>query len=122
MYRVSSPALAIHARIPLAMNSGPLSLRMCAGAPRPRTTPAKTTLTPWAVIPPLHLQGQALPRVLVHQREPFQSPTVAGAVVQEVPRPDVVLVLRRPPHAAVGAAAQPPLFPPLSRHFQALLP
>src|SRR5262249_39147971 len=47
---------------------------------------------------------------------------VAGAIVQEVPRPDVVLVLRRPADTAVGAAAQPPLFPLLSRHFQPLLP
>src|SRR5262245_26303673 len=71
---------------------------------------------------PLHLQRQALARVLVHQREPLQGPAIARPVVQEVPRPDVVLVLRGPAHTAVGAAAQPPLFPLLSRHFQPLLP
>src|SRR5262249_2169937 len=42
--------------------------------------------------------------------------------VQEVPRPDVVPVLRRPPHAAVGAGPQPPLFPLLAGHPQPLLP
>src|SRR5262249_20895131 len=72
--------------------------------------------------PPLHLQGQALARVLVHQREPLQRPAVARPVVQEVPRPDVVLVLGRPPHAAVGAAPQPPLLPLFPRHSQPLLP
>jgi hypothetical protein len=54
----------------------------------PRKTPLHRTLT-----------------VLVHQRELLQGPAVARPVVQEVPRPDVVLVLRRPAHTAVGAAA-----------------
>src|SRR5579875_83497 len=34
----------------------------------------------------------------------------------------MILVFRRPTHAAVGAAAQPPPFPLLARHFQPLLP
>src|SRR5262249_7758991 len=49
-------------------------------------------------------------------------PAVARPVVQEVPGPDVVPVLRRPPHAAVGAAAQPPLLPLLPGHLEPLLP
>src|SRR5262245_9853988 len=68
------------------------------------------------------LQRQAFPRVLVHQREPLQGPAVRRPVVQEVPRPDMVLVLRRSPHAAVRAAAQPSFFPLFPGHFQPLLP
>src|SRR5215468_1131299 len=69
-----------------------------------------------------HLQGQALPRVFVHQREPLQGPAVAGPVEEEIPRPDMVLVLRRPPHAAVGTRPQPPLLPLFPGDFQPLLP
>src|SRR4051794_4017222 len=70
--------------------------------------------------PAPHLQRQALARVLVHQREPLQRPAVGGPVVQEVPRPDVILVLRRPPHATVDAAAQAPLLPLFPGHFEPL--
>src|SRR5260221_409133 len=43
MCTASRPSLPIQPRIALAMNSGPLPDRMCAGAPRSRTTPAGTS-------------------------------------------------------------------------------
>jgi hypothetical protein len=43
------------------------------------------------------------------------------AIVHEVPRPDVVLVLRSMPNDALLAAAQPPLFVLFLRHLEALL-
>jgi hypothetical protein len=51
MYKVSRAAAAIHDRIAWAMNSGPLSDRTCAGAPRCRTTPASAALSALAVMP-----------------------------------------------------------------------
>ena len=51
MRSVSNPASAIHTRIALAMNSGPLSDRMWPGAPRSLTTPDNTALTALAVMP-----------------------------------------------------------------------
>src|SRR6266545_2103903 len=72
--------------------------------------------------PPAHLQGQALPRVLVHQREPLQGTPVRSPVVEEIPRPDVVLVLRRPPYAAVDTRPQTPFLPLFPGDFQPLLP
>src|SRR6266545_1745244 len=51
MYSVSIPASNLQARTARAMNSGPLSERMCAGTPRSCTTAASTALTPLAVMP-----------------------------------------------------------------------
>ena len=48
--------------------------------------------------PAAHLQGQTLPRVLVHDRQPFQRPALVCPVVDEVPRPDVIFVLRPMAH------------------------
>jgi len=71
--------------------------------------------------PTSHLQSQAFPGVLVHHRQPLQRPTVAGPVVDEIPRPHMVLVLRSTPSATVGTVPQMPLFSLLLRHFQPLL-
>ena len=125
MYNTSRPAFPTHDRIARAMNSGPLSERMCAGAPRSWTTRASTSLTALGRIPSCRVEppGPSTPAcTLVHQREPLQGPPVRGPVMQEIPRPDVVLVLRWPPHATVGTRSQAPLFPLLPRHFQTLLP
>ena len=44
-----------------------------------------------------HLQRQVLSRELIDQREPHQRPIVTRPIVDEVPRPHMVLVLRSPP-------------------------
>lgn len=68
----------------------------------------------------LHLQRQALARVLVGQREPLQGPAGLIPIVDEVPAPDVVLVLGSMPGDAVGAVAQTALFPLFLRHLETL--
>ena len=52
--------------------------------------------------PPIDLQRQALPRVLIHDRQPLQRATVGRPIEHEVPGPDVVLVLGRTPHTTVA--------------------
>ncbi len=69
---------------------------------------------------PPRLQRQALPSVLIHHAQPLQRPPVLAPVVDEVPRPDLVLLRRGVTHDAVGAAAQATLLMLLLRHFQAL--
>ena len=51
MYSVATAASASHDRITRAMNSDPLSLRMCPGAPRWATTADNTSFTFLAVLP-----------------------------------------------------------------------
>jgi hypothetical protein len=68
--------------------------------------------------PAIHLQRQALARVLVRDREPLQRLACHGAVVDEVPRPNVVLVLRATTDTTVAAVTQTTLFTRLLRHFQ----
>src|SRR5690606_17461232 len=67
---------------------------------------------------PVHLQGQALPRVLVHQRQPLQGAPAGRTIKHKVPAPDVVLLLGFAEMAAVLAAPQSPLLPLLLRDFQ----
>ena len=45
MYRVLAPTLPSHFRIALAVNSGPLSERMCASTPLLAIKPDKVTIT-----------------------------------------------------------------------------
>ncbi len=67
-----------------------------------------------------HFQRQALPRVLVGNRQPLQRPARRRAVMDEVPGPNMVLVLSSAANATVAAVAQTPLFHSLFRHLQSL--
>ena len=69
----------------------------------------------------IHLQRQAFPGVLVHDRQPLQRPAVGGPIVDEVPGPHVVLVLRLSTNATVLAMAQTPSFSLFLWHFQPFL-
>jgi hypothetical protein len=51
MYSAPTSAAVSHCRTARAMNSGPLSLRMCPGAPRRRTKPSSTATTSVAFMP-----------------------------------------------------------------------
>lgn len=70
---------------------------------------------------PFHLQGQALPRVLVDQTEDLQWAASLVSVVDEVPGPDVVLAARPLANDAVVAAAQSPFLVRFPRHAKLLL-
>ena len=54
------------------------------------------------------LQRKAFTRVLINQTQPFQAPTVAGPIEDEVPCPDVILAARRPEVTGVGVLAVRP--------------
>src|SRR5690606_33145726 len=69
---------------------------------------------------PPDLQRQAFPRVLIDDAQPLETPTIGGAVKDEVPRPHVILVLGTLPHDAVATVADSTLFHPFLRNFQAL--
>ena len=51
-----------------------------------------------------YIDRQALPRVLVDDRQQPVRATLVSAVMHEVVRPDVILVLRPMPDAAIFAA------------------
>jgi hypothetical protein len=64
----------------------------------------------------------ALPRELVHQRQPSQRPAVVIAVLHDVPAPHVVRTRRTTPIDPVRRHAKTPLSPLFSRHAKALPP
>ena len=66
---------------------------------------------------PITLQSKALPRVLVHNRQPFQRASAGRLVEHEVPRSNMVLVLRLLPMATVLAPAKSSLLPLFHRDF-----
>ncbi len=68
----------------------------------------------------IHFQCQTFARVFVGDREPLQRLPRRGPIVDEVPRPNMILVFRATPHATVATVAQTPLFVGLSRHFESL--
>ena len=68
----------------------------------------------------IHFQRQTFPRVLVDDRQPLQRSSGGRAIVDEVPSPHVVLVLRLSANATVPAMAQTPFFPRLSVALSAL--
>ncbi len=70
----------------------------------------------------IDFQGQALARVFVRNRKPLQRRAGTRSVVDEVPRPNMVPVLRATTHATVAMMPQTPLFSSLFRHFEAFLP
>ena len=86
-------------RIAWAMNSGPLSLRMCFGTPRITNRSRQHVEHILGRHAAIHLQRQALARVLVHDRQPLERTTVGRAIEHEVPGPNVVLVLGAAPNA-----------------------
>ena len=67
---------------------------------------------------PIHLQSQALPRVLIDDLQPLQRAALGRAIEHEVPAPHVVLVLRPPLDAAILTLSQTSSFSLLLRHFQ----
>ena len=69
----------------------------------------------------IDFQGQALARVFVRDRKPLQWHAGTRSVVDEVPRPDMVPVLRATTHATVAMMTQTPLFSRLFRHLEAFL-
>ncbi len=69
----------------------------------------------------IDFQGQALARVFVRDRKPLQWRAAARSIVDEVPRPNMVLVLRATTHATVAMMPQTPPFPSLFRHLKAFL-
>src|ERR1700735_2367828 len=64
------------------------------------------------------LQGQALPRMLVDDRQPFELAPARRVVEHEVPGPNVILGLGASANAAVLTLPESSLFPLLLRHFQ----
>ena len=63
-----------------------------------------------------HLQCQAFARELVGDCKPLQRLAAHRAIVDEIPRPDVILVLGAAPQTTVAAVPQPPPFSRLFRH------
>ena len=74
MYSVPMPAWPRYCRIASAMNSGPLSLRMWPGSPVLAKHLRQDVDHVDGRHRPIHLQGQALPRVLIDQAEPLERP------------------------------------------------
>src|SRR5215216_3633396 len=102
MYSVPTPEASNHRLSAAATNSGPLSERMDAGAPRWPNRRARVPITSSAVME----RSTSMDRhslVLVHHRHHLQPPPVLGAVHHEVIAPDVVLVLCPPPLAPILA-------------------
>jgi len=91
---------------------------MARGTPRIANSSASVSITSSLVIPRSTFQRQALPRVLIHQRQPFQRAAVRRPIKHEIPTPDVILVFRSPLMASILAASQRSPFSPFARHFQ----
>ena len=68
----------------------------------------------------LHLEQQALPRELVHQRQPTKRSVAVIAVLHEVPAPHVVRTRRTPTIDPVRRNAKTPLSPLFPRHTKTL--
>ena len=75
--RLDARPAAANAGSPAAMNSGPLSLRMRCGTPRIANNSASVSITSSLRDAAIHLQRQALPRVLIHDRQPLQRAAAA---------------------------------------------
>jgi len=95
---------------------------MCSGTPRSTNSSASTSITCSAVIPRPTSNAKHSRVYSSTIAGQLQRPTVGGVIVDEIPRPHVVLMRRPATRTAVVAVAQTPLFPPFSRHFQALPP
>ncbi|GIW92898.1 MAG: hypothetical protein KatS3mg110_0939 [Pirellulaceae bacterium] len=65
----------------------------------------------------MNLQSQALPRILIENRQELQRPAVYGAIVDEVPRPHVLVALRHPARTAIVTMPDESLFRLFLRHF-----
>ncbi len=68
----------------------------------------------------INLQGQTLSRIFIRDGKPFERSTICRSIMNEVPRPNMVFVLRATTYATIVAMAQTSLFVGLLRHFKAL--
>ena len=107
MNNVPTPNRDSQSRTAHAVNSGPLSDRMCArNAPlhKQRAEPLQDAL---GVQLPLHVDRQVLPRVLVNDRQHPEGPPLVGAVLHKIVCPYMVLVLGPQPDARAVVEPQP---------------
>ena len=68
---------------------------------------------------PSYLQSQTFPSVLVYDCQPLQRTPHCRPIVDKIPSPHVILVLRTIPRTAVFAAPQTALLSAFPWHFQA---
>ena len=120
MYNASTPTWPSQRRIAAAMNSGPLSLRMCLGTPRIANSSASVSITSSLVMLRATFKRQTLPRVLVHDRQPLQLAAARRAVEHKIPTPHVVAMLGTAAVTSIIAGPQTPAFSPFLRHLQPL--
>src|SRR4051794_22748202 len=75
---------------------------------------------PKAVDAPLHLQGQALARVSVDERQNAQAAPVMGVAFHKIEAPDMVGPLRAETNAGAVVEPQPTAWPMLLGHLEPL--
>src|SRR5437763_15046745 len=89
------PCATIKDKIAFDTNSGPLSLRRKAGAPRSLTRRARTSITRGRADTPIDSDGQTLLGELVVHRQTLELLTIVTAVEHEIIRPYLVRPARR---------------------------
>ena len=119
--RLDVQRLRAHRRQPLpqssAMNSGPLSERMCSGIPCTSITSASVSIRSncSTAVPPASPDTSACTRQ-------SGSAAAASSIVRhgahKIVAPDVILLLRSQPHTGAIAQPQPPSRPLFLRHLQ----
>ena len=99
MNKVFTPTLVSHSRTFLAVNSGPLSLRIYLWYAAADKQVAQSLQYVLALKTPRHVDRQALTCVLVDQGQHTESTAVARSIGDEVIAPDVILVGWAEPYA-----------------------
>src|SRR3954452_13254412 len=112
---VPIPCATIHDSRALETNSGPLSLRRKAGAPRSLTRRDSTSMNPRGADAAVHLDRQALLGELLGHRQALELLAVGAAVEHEVVGPHLV---RSPRCLRARAGRSHALSRPLARHLQ----
>ena len=122
MYSVFAPTFPSHSRTVLAVNSGPLSERMCSGTPLAVISSARVSITSGdRMLRPARMARQ-LPGVLFDDGQQPHWPAVPGPQLHEVISPNMVFPLGPQPDA--GPVVQPQSASPglSGRYFEPLPP
>ena len=99
MYSVFTSIRCNHSRIFVAVNSAPLSLRMCSGTPRRMKRSLKRSKHVFARQATRHVDRQAFAAELVDDGQHPERSTVVRAGLDEVVAPDVIATRRPEPDA-----------------------
>src|SRR6185503_16822100 len=121
MKSVFTPIRPSHSRTLRAMNSGPLSERMCSGG----RCATNSSVRQWSTSSDLSLRATTMARqrrVLIDHGEHAKAPPVFSAVLHEVVGPHVIGPLRSEPDARAVVEPEPPALGLLLWYFQPFPP